>query len=204
MKRTTAPPPTTSGQQVPPLDLAPVGKVPHAVLDAPRYDYEQLLVADRLTTEEFDYLVGREGRNAGPAMLSEAYSDCRITAATVTALIGGIWSGAEYPDSHLDRDEWRWLFKIAGFTIDGVTADRPAEPILLYRGTVPERRTDWSWSTDRKIAEGYADGTAARRPAGRLYAVLAPPESLLCADNGRQEAEYVVDTDGLTIHEAQL
>ncbi|SMF64527.1 hypothetical protein [Streptomyces sp. Amel2xC10] len=131
--------------------------------------YEQLLVADRLTTAELDYL------------------------------IGGIWSGAEFPDRHLDRDTWRWLFKVAGFTIDGTSAERPAEPIVLWRGSVPERRTDWSWSTNRSIAEGYANGTAARRPTGRLYTVLAPPESLLCANNCRGEDEIVVDTRGLQI-----
>lgn len=188
--------------QLPPLDLTPAGKVPHTAT-APRYDYEQLLGADRLTTEEFDYLAGREGRNSGPALLSEAYSDCRITAATVTALIGGIWSGAEFPDRHLDREEWRWLFNVAGFTVDGVRAARPAEPVLLYRGTVPERRTDWSWTTDRAVAERFAAGSGGR-PPGRIYTVLAPPEALLCACNGRQEAEFVVDTRGLHVQEAGL
>jgi len=157
--------------------------------------------ARQLTTGELDYLIGREGRNSGPSLLADAYSQGRISDATVTALIGGIWSGAEYPDRHLDRDEWRWLFDVAGFTIDGEPADRPEQPVLLWRGTVPERRTDWSWSTDRTIAEGYANGTAARRPVGRLYTVLAPPQALLCANNGRNEAEYVVDTRGLNVCE---
>ncbi|MFJ9474735.1 hypothetical protein ACIRRI_06925 [Streptomyces mirabilis] len=170
---------------------------------AAHHDYGQLLRADKLTTDELDYLIGHEGRNAGPSLLADAYSEDKITAETVTALIGGIWSGAEYPDRHLDRDTWRWLFDVAGFTIDGEPAERPTEPILLWRGTVPERRTDWSWTTDRTIAEGYANGTAARRPTGRLHVVLAPPEALLAANNGRSEAEYVVDTRGLTITEAQ-
>lgn len=165
------------------------------------WDYGRLLRADKLTTAELDYLIGREGRNSGPDLLADAYSDGKVTAETVTALIGGIWSGAEYPDRHLDRDTWRWLFKVAGFTIDGTPAERPTEPIVLWRGSVPERRTDWSWSTDRSVSEGYADGTAARRPTGRLYTVTAPPAALLCANNGRGEAEYVVDTRGLQIAE---
>lgn len=165
------------------------------------HDYARLLQAAELTTAEFDYLVGREGRDSGPTLLEEAYSEAKITTQTVTALIGDIWSGAEFPDQHLDRDTWRWLFDAAGFTIDGSPADRPAEPILLWRGTVPARRTDWSWTTDRTIAQGYANGTAARRPIGRLYVVLAPPEALLAANNGRGEAEYVVDTRGLNIQE---
>ncbi|MCW2899516.1 MAG: hypothetical protein JWO67_1781, partial [Streptosporangiaceae bacterium] len=149
-----------------------------------RYDYEQLLQADKLTTEELDYLIGREGRNSGPSHLSEAYSYCTITADTVTALIGGIWSGAEFPDRHLDRDEWRWLFDVAGFTVDGKPADRPDRPVLLYRGSVPERRTDWSWTTDRTVAERFAAGSGGRPPA-RIYVLLAPPEALLCANTGR-------------------
>ncbi|MER5473742.1 hypothetical protein [Streptomyces sp. NPDC002685] len=165
------------------------------------YDYGQLLRAARLTTDELDYLIGREGRDAGPSLLSDAYSQGKITDATVTALVGGVWSGAEYPDQHLDRDEWRHLFDVAGFTIDGTPAPRPTEPVLLWRGTVPTRRTDWSWTTDRTIAEGYANGTAAHRPTGRLYALLAPPEALLAANDERGEAEYVVDTRGLNIQE---
>lgn len=166
------------------------------------YDYGQLLRAETLTTAELEYLIGREGRNSGPSHLADAYSDGKITAATVAALIGHVWSNAEYPDRDLDHETWRWLFRVAGFTIDGEPADRPDKPIMLWRGTVPERRTDWSWSTDRAVAEGYANGTAAHRPQGRLYVMLAPPAALLCANTGRDEAEYVVDTRGLTIHEA--
>ncbi|WP_367324818.1 hypothetical protein [Streptomyces sp. HUAS ZL42] len=163
--------------------------------------YEQLLDADNLTTAQLERLIGLAGRNHGPALLEEAYSEAKISAETVTALIGGIWSGAEFPDRQLDHDTWRWLFDIAGFTIDGIPAPRPTEPILLWRGTVPERRTDWSWTTDRKVADEFAAGSGGR-PPGRLYTVLAPPEALLCANNSRNEAEYVIDTRGLTVFEA--
>lgn len=165
------------------------------------YDYGRLLQAETLTTAELEYLIGREGRNSGPGRLADAYSDGKITAESVTALIGHVWSNAEYPDRELDQDTWRWLFDVAGFTIDGKPADRPDGPVLLWRGTVPERCSDWSWSTDRTIAEGYANGTAAHRPQGRLYVALAPPEALLCANSGRDEAEYVVDTRGVNIQE---
>jgi hypothetical protein len=164
--------------------------------------YEQLLAADHLTADELEYLICREGRNHGPAVLFDAWFGKRIDRDTLAAVIGGVWSGAEYPDQCIDRIGWRHLFRAAGFTIDGKPAQRPDDPIRLWRGTVPERRTDWSWTTDRTIAEGYANGTAARRPKGRLYTVLAPPEALLCANNCRDEAEYVVDTRGLQIREA--
>ncbi|MFE3522225.1 hypothetical protein ACFXOD_11625 [Streptomyces sp. NPDC059161] len=166
-----------------------------------RFNYEQLLQADKLTTAELEYLIGREGRNSGPGHLASTYSDNKVTAQTATALIGHIWSNAEFPDRHLDRDTWRWLFKAAGFTVDGTPAERPAVPVRLWRGSVPERRTDWSWSTERAVAERYAFGNLNYRPPGRLYTVLAPPAALLCANTGRGEAEYVIDTDGLGIHE---
>ncbi|WP_406507649.1 hypothetical protein [Streptomyces sp. NBC_00212] len=166
-----------------------------------RFDYEQLLQADKLTTAELQYLIDREGRNSGPGHLAEAVSDGKITNETVAALIGRVWSSAEFPDRHLDRDSWRWLFGLAGFTVDGKPAPRPTKPIVLWRGTVPERRTDWSWSTDRAVSERYASGGLNYRPPGRLYTVLAPPAALLCANTERGEAEYVIDTQGLDIRE---
>jgi hypothetical protein len=112
---------------------------------------------------------------------------------------------AEYPDAALDRPAWRQLFTAAGFTADGRPAERPAGPVELWRGSVPERRADWSWTTRRAVAEGYATGTGARRPTtGRLYRVVAPAAALLAHNTGRVEDEYVIDTGGLTIAEHPL
>jgi hypothetical protein len=155
----------------------------------------------KLTTDEFEQLLGYAGMRNGPALLFDAWAGRHITPETITATIGEVWSCAEYPDQNIDRDGWRILFRKAGFTIDGKPAERPTEPLTLWRGSVPERRRDWSWSTDRTVADGYANGTGARRPKGRLYRVVAPPEALLCANNGREEAEYVIDTRGLRITE---
>lgn len=163
---------------------------------------EALDAANWLTTAELESLIGRAGRNYGPMFLDEAYAEAKVAAETVTALVGQIWSAAEYPDRQLDHDTWRWLFDVAGFTIDGKPEPRPTTPIVLWRGSVPERRTDWSWSTDRAVAEKYAFGSMNYRPIGRLYTVTAPTHALLCANNGRDEAEIVVDTRGLQITEA--
>jgi hypothetical protein len=161
---------------------------------------EDLAAAKRLTTAELEKLIGRAGRIYGPEFLDEAYSEGKVTAETVTALVGPIWSSTEYPDRQLDHDTWRWLFDVAGFTIDGKPADRPAEPMRLYRGSVPERRDDWSWSKDIKVALKFAAGVRGR-PPGRLWVCTVPPSRMLAVNTGRDEDEIVSDVRGLRIRE---
>ncbi|MFE1885478.1 hypothetical protein [Streptomyces diastatochromogenes] len=162
---------------------------------------EELLAADRLTTAELERLISRAGRNYGPAFLDEAYAEAKVAAETVAALVGPVWSSAEYPDKQLDRDTWRWLFDVAGFTVDGKPAPRPENPMRLYRGAVPERRADWSWSRDIKVALKFAAGVRGR-PPGRLWVCSVPPAHMLAINTERGEDEVVVDTRGLRITEA--
>lgn len=178
--------------------------MPHPTDTAPTLAdeaYDLLLWAERLTTEELSWLIGLAGRVNGPGFLAEALSDDKVTTHTVTALVGSIWSSAEYPDRELDRDTWRWLFDVAGFTADGKPADRPAEPLTLFRGSVPERRTDWSWTRTRAVAERFAAGIRGRGE-GRLWVCTVPPSHMLAVNTGRDEDEVVVDTRGLRIVEA--
>jgi len=54
------------------------------------------------------------------------------------------------------------------------------------------------------VATGYAQGTRARRPTGTVWQALVEPWRLLARNEGpdnRDEAEYVVDTDGLDVLE---
>jgi hypothetical protein len=155
--------------------------------------------------DRFAGLLLQAGRLDGPALLFDAWFGQVIEAETLAAHVGKVWSMAEYPDAALDRKAWRTLFAAAGFTADGHLAEPPAGPIELWRGSVPARRADWSWSASRAVAEGYATGTGARRPTtGRLYRVVAPPSALLAHNTGRDEDEYVLDTDALTITEVPL
>ncbi|MFD9871739.1 hypothetical protein ACFXI8_26850 [Streptomyces niveus] len=161
------------------------------------------LSGDTWERADFGTVLTWGGRLAGPRLLSDAYDGGLIDDGTLAAHIGQVWSGADYPDAALGHGRWRKLFHAAGFTRDGVPADRPAEPVELWRGSVPARRTDWSWPTDWETAAQYATGSFGR-PAGRLYRLLAPPAALLGAYDGRDESEYVVDTGhpGLVITDA--
>jgi len=97
------------------------------------------------------------------------------------------------------------MFTAAGYTADGRPAPHPTSPVELWRGSVPARRADWSWTARRTVAEGYATGTGAHRPTtGRLYRTLAPASALLAYNSNRDEDEYVIDTRGLEITEVPV
>jgi len=164
--------------------------------------YDTILAANNLSAEELQYLIGRGGRDSGPWLLHTAYTQRKITAAVVAEVIGGVWSMADRPDRELDRDEWRTLFNAAGFTVDGERKPQPADAKLLFRGSVTERRTDWSWTYSIDVATKYADGNVTGRSPGHLWVCMVPPEAMLAINTERDEDEIVVDTRGLDIREA--
>lgn len=150
---------------------------------------------------EFETRLLHVGRVNGPALLFDAWFGGQITQTTLAATIGPVWSDAEYPLA-LGQWAWRELFAAAGYTVDGQPAERPAGPVRLYRGATPNLRRRWSWTTDSSVAERFAAGDLRGRLPGKVYEIDAPPASLLCAINDRDEFERVVDTRGLRIREA--
>ncbi|MFF7763115.1 hypothetical protein [Streptomyces griseorubiginosus] len=161
----------------------------------------ELLAADRLTKDELATLISRAGRCYAPEFVAVAYVSGKVTTETLVAFVGAAWSESEYPDRELHHDTWRRLFYAAGFTVDGHPAERPAEPLTLYRGSVPERRTDWSWTRNRAVAERFAAGIHGRRE-GLIWVCQVPPARMLAINTERDEDEVVVDTRGLRICEA--
>ena len=152
-----------------------------------------------LTAEEFMQICGRADRIHGPELLSLAFFRHVLTDATLTEVIGYVWSVAEFPEQSLGRREWVRLFRIAGFTIDSKIADPGTGPVRLWRGCGPGRHRGMSWTSDLAVAQKFAEGDFRGRPAGQVYETLAPPRAVLCVDNGRTEAEHVLDTRGLRI-----
>ncbi|MFF2650363.1 hypothetical protein [Streptomyces sp. NPDC058045] len=163
--------------------------------------YDSVLAAEQLTGEELQRLIDRGGRDSGPWLLQTAHTHKKITDRVLAELVGDVWSMADRPDRELTHDEWRLLFDAAGFTIDGQRTPRPTQPTLLYRGSVPERRSDWSWTKSVAVARRYAAGNVTGRAPGRLWVCTAPPAHMLTINTGRGEDEVVIDTRGLTVWE---
>jgi hypothetical protein len=161
-----------------------------------------------LSVKEFETVCVHAGRNHGPALLYDAQVLGVISNVTLARVIGGIWSGAEFPERSLTRRDWVALFRAAGFTIDGHPGEQPSEAVRLWRGAPHGRHRGMSWTNDRAVAEkfaaGRADGGYLGRTPGKVWETLAPGAVVLCIDNhSRQEAEYVLDTRGLKIKEAE-
>jgi hypothetical protein len=110
-----------------------------------------------MSTDEFETLLVMNPRNHGPYLLWHHAIWHKIEAATVAATIGSVWSGAEWPQHYLPRKYWLELFEVAGYTEDGEPADRPAEPVRLWRGSEHRYRRRFSWTADRDRAEWFAN-----------------------------------------------
>lgn len=155
---------------------------------------------DGVTKEELAVMGAVVGRNSSPLLMWELHA-LGLLAREAYTLTGDFWAMAEYPESSLDRTDWRDLFDSAGFTVDGIPTPKPEAPLRLWRGSAPERRARWSWTDNREVAVDYAQGRYHRTP-GKLWTAHVEPWRLLCRNVGtRNESEYVVDTDGLDIEE---
>jgi hypothetical protein len=162
----------------------------------------QFLIAGPPTPNELFVACGRVGRNQAVELLVALWERELLTREAATANVASVWSDAEFPDSYAAHSIWRELFLLAGYTVDGRSAERPTVTLTLWRGSVSGRRADWSWTDDRSVAETYADGAHYQRPKGTVWRASVEPWRLLAQNTDRQEREYVVDTFGLTITEA--
>lgn len=151
------------------------------------------------TVNQVEKVLLRVGHVNGPYVLYMLRYVDKLSPESATATVGPVWSMAEYPDKCLSHRRWRDLFTLAGYTVEGVPAERPTETLTLYRGSVPERRADWSWTDNRAVAERYAAGGLRGRRAGTVWIAQVEPWRLLARNTGRSEDEYVVDTAKLTI-----
>lgn len=101
---------------------------------------------------------------------------------------------------YLGRAAWRDLFQRAGYREDDRPAERPTEPMLLWRGAPSEHRARWSWTPNRDLAIGFVVNAPFHEEMGDLWCAMVEPWRLLAKiTNGDDYVEYVVDTEGLRI-----
>ena len=158
--------------------------------------------SDLIDDDNLAIALMRVGRNSGPHLLMALHLEGMLTSEQLARAVASAWSACEYPDGCLDYAEWEGLFDAAGYTVDGVPAERPMENLRLYRGAVPERCSGWSWTDNIEIARKYASGHFYRE-VGKVYVADVPPSALRARNTGRSEDEYVVNTHALTITVAE-
>ena len=102
------------------------------------------------------------------------------------------WTGPQSPTMDVSPEDWIHAFEHAGFRINGQPADRPAEPVTLFRGG-----WSWdgmSWTPSRSVAEWFANENG-----GEVWECEVDPDLILAVfDNVRHdEIEYVLDSGEL-------
>lgn len=151
-----------------------------------------------LTTRMMKMYLGSCGRIHSPAVLLAAWRHQRITARQLRELLYIVWSYAEYPQDYISDDDWRDMFRAAGYTSHGQPAT-PPDRIQLFRGSPWEYRRRWSWTDNLPCAQIHAQGGIAWRKEGIVWTLTAPASAILLHRNHIDFEEYVVDTDGLEI-----
>lgn len=118
---------------------------------------------------------------------------------SMSGIVAQAWaSGEPGSASCIGSDEWLKLFRLNGFTHLGEPAQRPSEPVTVYRGCTPEHRLGMSWSTEVLVARRFANQGMSSRPHGVVYVARVDPNYLLAfIEEGHEEYEWVVDPAGL-------
>ncbi len=140
------------------------------------------------------------GSHDGPALLVDWYYGRKIEDPVELAeAVPYAWSAAHLPFGALDAETWIELFRAAGYTIDGTRAERPAEPITLYRAAEPRFVHRLAWTASLDVAGRFLSINKARygNKPRYIYTVTVPPDRLLAHITDREEDEYVTDTRGL-------
>lgn len=156
------------------------------------------LVATDVPAEALSLAMLRVGRNDAPALLFHLDWEVELSADLTAWAVPHAWCMVEWPTRALEAEVWQDLFERAGFTIDGVVAPRPTEPLTLYRGADHDHRLGWSWTENVDRARWFADRP--QHPTrGKVWTATVMPWALLAYihESGRSESEWVVDPDGI-------
>ena len=179
---------------------------PHQVTDVPLvFNYDELLTwlldcwpppsADTVET-----VASRLGRNSYPELVAGLWLEDRLDREVARIVVPAAWSAVEFPSRACDEDLWRHLFDLAGYTVDTAPAERPSEPLTLWRGALPSHASGWSWTDDLELARWFA-ARPHNRAEGRVWVATVEPTRLLARITQQREgeSEYVVDARGLQV-----
>jgi hypothetical protein len=138
-----------------------------------------------------------QDRNRGPALLRALYEAGVLDTDTLRGVVVDIWNSAEFPTRYEPPWLWRQWFAEVGYTVDGMPAQRPEAPLLLFRGCGPEAVRGMSWTADSALAQWFASARrgdegfviAARVEPRRLLAEITPTSPLFRTGEG----EHIID-----------
>lgn len=142
----------------------------------------------------------RVGSHELPALVFDLFYSRQMTdPADVAFAVSCAWSSSHLPAANLPIDIWIELFQVGGYTEDGMPAERPSEPVTLYRSSTPGRVHRLAWTASLSVAQRFLEINEARygKASRFIYTVTVEPERLLAHITDRDEDEYVTDTRGL-------
>ena len=125
-----------------------------------------------------------------PHLLISLWRVRRLKRNHLQAMLLNVWRSLDHPHAWPMRT-WRAMFRCAGFLSDDYeAAPKPTRPLTVYRGCTPTGRRGMSWTTERWIAEQFADKWVELGQAttyGHVYKARVAPGNVLARIYGPQE-----------------
>lgn len=181
--------------------------------------------AEHLDRTELDRCIRAVGPDNAPGLLCDFAGDGVLDLARpdMSGVVAAVWAASAHAPSAMAVSLWLSLFHGDGFSINGHRANRPLEPVRVFRGCVPlvryfgsdmrlvdtddrgcpldpadvvevrDTRLDLAWTSSLLAARRHARHCLPLR-RGQVFAATVAPKYLLAIIG----ADYVVDPAGLT------
>jgi hypothetical protein len=155
---------------------------------------------------DVDKAINLTGSYARLAFADRLYEEGLLPLATYHRMLPELWRGSD-PDDTDPR--WLRLWKQARIRKGRLIHDGKPLPkrgrvdgqVVIYRGQPADAPLGIAWTTDKKIAEKFANGAGARvpTPGGVVIVGNVHPDAVLAYLTGRTESEVIVDPLFVTI-----
>jgi hypothetical protein len=133
-------------------------------------------------------------RAMGTDLLYSLWHQRRLNAELLRVLLLDVWRYTDFPRIGCPVSAWRAMFKVAGYLTGSIP--KPKRRRVLYRGCQAKGRRGMSWTSERWIAEKFADywfdlGQSESR--GHVYKAMVAPSDILASIRGRTETKRFSD-----------